>query len=77
MEGDITLQAEVIRYHRAMAKVHSLAHQITLLKRNFDNANWEVHNSRKRLAMVDTYGHLKPHILYGVQADEDITEEVI
>jgi hypothetical protein len=73
MEGDITLWAEVIRYHRAMAKVYSLAHQITSLKRKCDGANWEVHNSEKRLAMADAYGCLEPHVLYGLQADKDIT----
>jgi hypothetical protein len=27
--------------------------------------------------MADPYGWLEPHVLYGVQADEDITEEDI
>jgi hypothetical protein len=27
--------------------------------------------------MANTYGHLEPHALYGVQASEDITEEDI
>jgi hypothetical protein len=75
MEGDITLWVEVTRYQRAIAKVHSLANQLTSLKRKFDNMTWEVQNSGKRLAMADAYGHLEPHALYGVQASKDITEE--
>jgi hypothetical protein len=77
MEGDITLQAEVTRYWRAIVEVHSLAGQLMLLKRKFNNMTWEVQNSGKRLAMADAYGCLEPHALYGVQADEDIMEEDI
>jgi hypothetical protein len=55
----------------------SLASQIVLMKRKFDNATWEVQNSRKRLAMADTYKCLEPHALYGVQAGEDITNKDI
>jgi hypothetical protein len=47
MKGDITLRAEVMRYWRATAEVHSLASQIILLKRKFDDATWEVQNSGK------------------------------
>jgi hypothetical protein len=66
MEGDITLQAEVTRYQRAMAKVHLLASQLMSLKRKFDDATWEVQNLGKILAMADAYGCLEPHMLYGV-----------
>jgi hypothetical protein len=75
MEGDITLRAEVTRYRWATAEVYSLTHQLTSLKRKFDDATWEVHDSRKRLAMADAYGCLKPHVLYGVQAGGDITAD--
>jgi hypothetical protein len=47
------------------------------LKRKFDNMTWEVQNSGKWLAMANAYGWLEPHVLYGVQADEDIMEEDI
>jgi hypothetical protein len=77
MDGDVTLWAEVVRYRRAMAEVHSLASQLVSLKRKFDDARWDVQNSGKRLAMVDAYGRLKPHVLYGVQATDDITAEDI
>jgi hypothetical protein len=60
-----------------MAEVHSLAHQLMLLERKFNDVTWEVQNSGKRLAMADTYGHIEPHILYGVQASKDITEKDI
>jgi hypothetical protein len=75
MEGDITLRGEVVCYRRAIAKVHSLLQQLVSLKRKFNDATWDVQNSRKRLAMVDTYGRLEPHVLYGVQVNEDITAE--
>jgi hypothetical protein len=77
MDGDVTLQAEVVRYRRAIAEVHSLASQLVSLKRKFDDVTWEVQNSGKRLAMADAYGRLKPHMLYGVQVTEDITDEDI
>jgi hypothetical protein len=60
-----------------MAEVHSLANQLVSLKRKFDDMTWEVQNSGKRLAMADVYGHLESHVLYGVQATEDITKEDI
>jgi hypothetical protein len=77
MDRDVTLWAEVVRYRRAMAEVHSLASQLVSLKRKFDNATWDVQNSGKRLAMADAYGHLEPHILYGIQVTDDITAEDI
>jgi hypothetical protein len=77
MDGDVTLRAEVVRYQRAMAEVHSLTSQLVSLKRKFDNAMWDVQNSGKRLAMVDAYGHLEPHILYRVQATDNITAKDI
>jgi hypothetical protein len=45
------------------------------LKRKFDDATWEVQNSRKRLAMANVYRCLELHMLYGVQASKDITDE--
>jgi hypothetical protein len=60
-----------------MAEVHSLASQLVSLKRKFDDATWDVQNLGKRLAMVDAYGHLEPHILYSIQATDDITAEDI
>jgi hypothetical protein len=77
MEGDLTLQAEVTRYQRAIAKVHSLAGQLVSLKRKFDDTTWEVQNLGKCLAMADTYRCLEPHALYGVQVSKDITNEDI
>jgi hypothetical protein len=77
MDGDVTLRAEVVRYWRAIAEVHSLASQLVSLKRRFDDATWDIQNSGKRLAIADTYGHLEPHVLYGVQATDDITAEDI
>jgi hypothetical protein len=75
MDRDIMLWVEVVRYWRAIAEVHSLTSQLVSLKRKFNNATWEVQNSGKRLAMADAYGCLELHVLYGVQATEDITNE--
>jgi hypothetical protein len=77
MDGDVTLWAKVVRYRRAMAEVHSLTSQLVSLKRKFDDATWDMQNSGKRLAMADTYGHLEPHVLYSVQATDNITAEDI
>jgi hypothetical protein len=77
MEGDIMLRGEVIWYQRAITKVHLLSQQLVSLKRKFDNVTWDMQNSGKRLAMADAYGWLKPHVLYGVQASEEITMEDI
>jgi hypothetical protein len=77
MDGDITLRAKVTRYRRAIAKVHSLASQLVSLKRKFNDVTWDIQNSGKRLAMANAYGHIEPHILYGVQVNKDITAEDI
>jgi hypothetical protein len=77
MEGDTTLQGEVTRYQRATMGIHILTHQLVSLKRKFNNTTWEVYNSGKRLAMADTYKHLEPHIMYGITAGGDITEDDI
>jgi hypothetical protein len=75
MEGDITLRAKVTQYQCTTAEVYSLIHQLMSLKRKFNNPTWEVHDSRKRLAMADAYRHLKPHVLYGVQVGGDLTQD--
>jgi hypothetical protein len=77
MDRDVTLQAEVVRYQRAMAEVHSLTSQLVSMKRKFDDVMWDMQNSGKRLAMVDTYGRLEPHVLYRVQVTDDITAKDI
>jgi hypothetical protein len=77
LEDDISLIAEVERYRAAKAEARSLANQMTNLKRKFDEVNWDVYDSVERLSAANAYNRIKPHVLYGVQPNECLSNEDI
>jgi hypothetical protein len=50
---------------------------MTNLKRKFDEVNWDAYDSVKRLSAANAYNRIKPHVLYGVQPNERLSNEDI
>jgi hypothetical protein len=47
------------------------------LKCKFDEVNWDVYDSIKKLSAANAYTHIKPHMLYGVQSDDSLSHKDI
>jgi hypothetical protein len=47
------------------------------LKQKFDEVNWDVYNSVKKLSAANAYTHIEPHTLYRVQPDDGLSNEDI
>jgi hypothetical protein len=77
LEDDITLISEVERYQAAKVEARGIANQMATLKRKFDNVKWEVYDSVKKLSAADAYNCIEPHALYGVQSDDNFSNEDI
>ena len=50
---------------------------MTNLKQKFDKVNWDAYDSVKRLSAANAYNHIEPHVLYRVQPDEGLSNEML
>jgi hypothetical protein len=48
---------------------------MTSLKRKFDDVNWDAYDSVRKLSAANAYNCIEPHVLYGVQPNEGLSNE--